>query len=839
MAKNLLNRVLSRFVEIKPGEEVIASLLFLYFFLIMFPYYIIKPVRDAKYLIEETSLRLPFAYLATAIIMAFFVHIYTKLQIKVQRRKLITISLIFFTVTCFLSGMFFMRDLAWMPLFFWVWANIFIVVLLTQFWILVNDIFNPREAKRLIGFFGSGGLLGGILGGTLTGLLAWEIPDYLLFIAAGMLVLCVLVGNQIFIWQKKNKPISANSNSINKAKNQETAKAGFIDSFNTVRKNYYLKLLAAVVTLTFVVATFIDWQFKTVIDVEVRMDLKMLYFGYIHAGLLVLPFLVQLLMTSNIIKRYGIRFALLLLPFVLLLCSLGIGFWPIFYLALAIKASDKSLSFSLNQSVRELLYIPVSPEVKNKAKIFIDMFLNRFAKGIGALILILLVYVYVVPEEWVEEVIWKDKIKLISIITVIFIGAWAFLSLRLSKEYTNIVKQKLEVKWDRGDRVVAEKMDVDYTKLVFDTIESKDRSSVLYAMNLYDLIKQDKLTPEVRKLISYKSDERTVSSMGGLFESGETALLPEMDDMLSEEVLEKEVGEIMSLDVYQEVMKGYVDKVLVDKAEGTETSKIEVAKAIGLMESHSPLTQKLEELLEDESLEVSKYAIESAAKLKRREHVPGLIYKLHNPLTREDAGTALEKYGERIVGTLSDYLGDSEEEVGLRQEVASVLARIPVQDSADFLAWELTEDNKDMDPGLIDALDRIRSGEPDIQVQEDIVKTKIFKEIKKYYQVLFKCFDARSKAKKGKMSEQLSENLAASLMNIFKLLGLIYPHEDIFRAYQNIKTAAKDSVDYAVELLDNILPKDIRDLILPLIEDLPLDERVKRCRALLKTFPKM
>jgi hypothetical protein len=171
--------------------------------------------------------------------------------------------------------------------------------------------------------------------------------------------------------------------------------------------------------------------------------------------------------------------------------------------------------------------------------------------------------------------------------------------------------------------------------------------------------------------------------------------------------------------------------------------------------------------------------------------------------------------------------------------VASVLARIPIQDSADLLAWELAEDDEDMDYELIDALDRIRSGKPDIQVQAEIIKTRIFKEIKSYYQILIKFYETKSKVKKQKMSEKLLEELAASMMNIFKLLGLIYPHEDIFRAYQNIRTATKDSVDYAVELLDNILPKDIRDVVFPLIEDLPLEERVKRCRALLKTFPKM
>jgi ATP/ADP translocase len=833
MAKNLLNRILSRFVEIKPGEELIASLLFLYFFLIMFPYGIIKPVRDAQYLLELGSIKLPFAYLSTAVIMVFFVHFYSKLQVRVKRRVLIISSLIFFTVTCSVSRQFFMREeWEWMPLAFWIWANIFIVVLVTQFWILVNDVFNPREVKRLIGFFGSGGLLGGILGGLLTGSLGRDIPDELLLIASGILILSVFVVNYIFIWQRKNKPITDKPNYLNKERAKEPAKAGFIDCFNTVRKNYYLKLLAVVVTLTFIVATFIDYQSKTVINMKIlRLDKYTEFFGFFHAGLYVIPFLISIFISSNLIKSYGIRIVLLLFPLMLLLCFGGIAFWPVIGFALAIKASDKSLSFSLNQYVRELLYIPVSSEVKYKAKVFIDMFLNRFAKGIGALIL--LVFIFLPPDPW------QNRIKIVSIIAVVFIVAWVFANLKVSKEYTNIVKQKLEMKWDRGDRVVAEKMDVDYTKLVFDTLESRDRSSVLYAMHLFDLIKQDKLTPEVRKLISYKASERKVSSLGGLFESGETTLVPETDDMLGEEVLEKEVEEIMSMDVYQEVMKGYIDKVLVDKTDDTETSKMEVAKAIGLMESHSPLAQKLEELLDDESPEVSKYAIESAAKLKRREHVPGLIYKLHNPLTKEDASAALEKYGERIVGTLSDYLGDYDEDVGLRQEVASVLARIPIQDSADFLAWELAEDNEDIDHELIDALDRIRSGKPDIQVQEEIIKTEIFKEIKRYYQILIKFYDAKSKVKKPKMSEKLSENLTASMMNIFKLLGLIYPHEDIFRAYQNIRTATKDSVDYAVELLDNILPKEIRDAIFPLIEDLPLEERVKRCRTLLKTFPKM
>jgi len=375
-------------------------------------------------------------------------------------------------------------------------------------------------------------------------------------------------------------------------------------------------------------------------------------------------------------------------------------------------------------------------------------------------------------------------VQVVSAIIVVFILAWAFLNLKVSKEYTNTVKQKLEMKWERADRLVAEKVDLNYTKLIFDTLESKKRSSVLYAMHLFDLIKQDKLSYKVKKLISYKSDEVRISSLGTLFEGGETSLGPETDDYVSEKVLGKEVKEIMSLDVYQKVMEDYFEKVLVDESKEAEIAKMEAAKAIGMMESNSPIVQKLEEFLRDESPEVSRYAIESAARLRKREHVYALIQKLHNPFTREDASTALEKYGSRVSGTLADYLGDSEEEIELRKGAASVLARIGTQEAAYFLTWVLTEDKEDIDIELIDALDRIRSEKPDVQFQEGIVTTKIAELIKKHFHILIDFYDSKLIEKKQRISENFPKDLTVSFMNIFKLLGLIYPHKDINKAHQ-------------------------------------------------------
>ncbi len=834
MAKNRLHSFLSRIAEIRHGEEIISLLLFSYFFLITAPFNIIKPIRDAEYLKKLTPQKLPYAY-ATALLVAIIVALHSKLQIKIRRHLLISFSLFFFILTCLFFWLFLPREAEqgrkWLLVAYWMWANMFIVVLVTQFWILVNDVFNPREAKRLIGFFGSGGILGGIFGGLITTILAKlkVSNNNLLLVASGFLLACALVVNYIFVWQRKGKNLSGEEPQKHIGTGREPQRVGFKDCFDTVRKDFYLKLLAAVVIVTGIVSIFIDWQSKSIVYIANPFGGNLtVFFGIFYTGLLVFAFLLQLFATSNFIKRYGIRFALLLYPALLLLLSLGIATWPILAFAVAIKASDKSLSFSINQSARELLYIPVSPAIKYKAKIFIDMFLNRLADSLGALILFVVFSFH-----------FKDQILIqaVSVISGLFIFGWIVLNLKASREYTNTVKQKLEMKWERVDRAVAEKMDMDYTKLVFDTLESKNRSSVLYAMHLLDLIKKDKLTPDLRKLIGYKSNEMKASSLGALFESQDTTLFPETDDFIDDKALEKDVKEIMSLDVYQDLMKTYFDKTLSDKSKEAVTAKMELAKAIGLMESRSPLAQKLEELLQDESPEISKYAIESAASLRKKEYIPALVSKLQNPLTREDAISALEKYGQKIVGTLGDYLGDTEQDVELRKAVTSVLAYIGTQDAVDFLCWELAEDRGDMDSELVDALDKICSEKPDVQFPEEIIKNKIVKEIKKHYLVLIQFYDSSPEDMNESKRKALERDLTISLMNIFKLLGIVYPHDDIARAYQNIRVGTKNSVAYAIELLDNILHKEMRDILLPIIEDISLEERAKRCQSLLKAFP--
>jgi len=828
VASRRLRSIVSRVVDIKPSERAISLLLFGYFFLITAPYYIIKPLRNASYLDRQGGEKLPLAYLLTAVIMGLIVNFHSRLQVRFPRHILIASSVFFFFFNIFAFWLLFRTDWKWVPTVFWVWANIFAVVLVTQFWILFNDIFNPREARRLIGFVGSGGLLGAICGSMLAGSLArTRFFDNLLLLAAGILGLGIGVIYGIFRWQRRRKPAPDRPEAEDKAlpKLSPAEKVGFRDAFNTTRQSRYLVLLAGIMLATWVVSTLIDFQFNSVVSRQVAEERNLTsFFGYFNAGMNAVAFLLQLFLTSRIIQLLRIRMTLLIYPLALLLCSTGIGLVAYASLlpAILIKSSDKSLAYSLNQSVRELLYIPISPEQKYKSKIFIDMFLNRFAKGLGAVILLVLLAVFGKGTDM--------AIRSISAATIICIFGWIALNQRAWREYNNMVKGRLELKYERADHLVAQEMDVEYAKLVFDTVESRNKSSVLYAMHLFDLIKRDKLTPEVKKLISCQADGIRAASLGTLFEQGETCLGPDLDDSLPEEVLKKEVQEIVSLDVYQEVMKDYLDKAMEGSGPGSEVARMEAAKSIGLMDPSAPLVEKLADLLGDESVEVSRYAMQSAAELQRREDVPALVWRLRHPVLRADAADALFKFGGRIVGTLADFLADKSEDPELRSSVASSLARIGTQEAADFLSWQLAEGKERLNPAVIDGLDRIRTGHPEIRFEPEIIKSEIMRETRAYCRYYIKLYAEMEKSDTVLRWEKTRES---ALWNILQLLGLIYSHEDMAKVYQNLKAGTKNSVAYAIELLDNLLEKDMRDAVFPLVEDLPPDEKLRRCRHLL------
>jgi len=827
MTKTTIHKALSRVVDMKPGEMPTAVLMFFYFFLITCSVYIVKPVKISNFLESLNAELLPFAYLITAILIGFVVSLNTRLLHDMKRNVYISLSLMFFIFSLVLFWFLFQREWSWLSMIYWVWCDIFTITTVTQFWITVNDIYHPRQARRLIGFFVSGGLLGGIAGSLLARFLAKVLGTTdLLLICPFLLLPCILIVS--ILHKKTQEPLKDKKRGNTST---EPSKTGYLESFGIIRKSRYLLILSAIMTTAIIITTMVDFQFNSVIEKTLfDKDERTAFLGTFFTGLLVFSYLVHIFLTSRILKNFGMRMALSIAPLFLLTASIVILFIPaafLLYWAIAIKGGDKSLAHSLNQSVRELLYIPISPEIKYKAKVFIDMFINKFAKGIAATILIVCIFIL------------DFSLEHISLIIIGFSLLWIFLNRWITREYVGSVKKNLKIKWQDADKFISETVDIDMTKLVFDTLQSKDRSSVLYAMNLFDLIKREKMSPELRNIIAYKSDQVQACAMDSLLELDGELLLPKEDDALDQEDFSTQIQEIMSQDIYHQVLKEQLDKIVDEKGEKGEVSRMEAAKVLGMMESSSPVTSELNKLLKDKSPDVLRYAIESAGKLKRREFVPHLINHLSMPRVESISSKALIAYGNKITGILKDYLSDPDVNLQTRRAIPDILKQVGTQRAADLLTFELKKKENEVEKEIIEALYKMRIKNPQIQFPQKPVLEITIQIIKKCYFVLLEMHDLMADRRKEHLVSDMEKNLSRSLKHIFELLSLIYSPDDIIKAYQNICAGTKKSIDYSIELLDNILQREVKEVLFPLIDDISFEDRVRKCKQMIKPLEKV
>jgi hypothetical protein len=594
-------------------------------------------------------------------------------------------------------------------------------------------------------------------------------------------------------------------------------------------------LIAAVVAIGIIVSTFIEFQFLSAASDHFlsRKDMQA-FFGFFFAGLTIFAFFLNAFLTGNFIKKLGVKLTVLLTPVVLLLCSVVVLIAPFALLpAIFIKGSDESLDFSLKQTVREILYIPVASGLRFKAKPFIDMFISRVAKVVAALILLVFALLLNKEVKFLTPVFDAGLAKQLSWIVIAFLIPWVVLSLKIGREYINAINRSIKVKWDRVDQSVMEQLDVDSAKEIFDAVESRDRSAALYAMHVFDLLQRDKLTPEIKNMISEKSGEVKVSSLSDLFNAEGAAGFPETAEDIRQEDLVTDIRETMSLDAYQELMEWHAGNVMAE-SQKSEVEKMELAKAIGLMSPDAPLTDRLEALIDDRSPDVSCYALKSAARLKKVGYIPAIIRKLSHPSTREDAISALHKYGLSAMPALEESLSDRRQDLNLRKAVVETLARLGTQKAAFGLAEELDQGGGELDPEIIDALDRIRTEKGDVALPTRVAKRKVFSLVHKYCRAFLDLQELGHGESTEAVRHRLKRDMETLLPDIFKLLGLVYPQEEIRKAYQNIETGTRNSIAYAIELLDNTLKKDMRDVIIPLVEDLSSSERQRIFQKILK-----
>jgi AAA family ATP:ADP antiporter len=842
-----LNKIFNRLGDVRGREARAALNLFFLFFLITFAFYIIKPVRESL-LIGATPSWWPYADLATALLIGFVVALNTRLLDRMPRRTYLTASLLFFMASLFAfwkvfdviqtaqiqspvadsSGIMF---LLWaqtiilqnkvIPVFvFCFWADVFIAMSVTQFWIAVNDVIAPFQAKRLVGLFVSGGLFGGIAGSAVAALAShFRVipPHYLLLICPGLLGLALVTVNVVYAGQRK----------IGEAAGTErlapAARVGYLESFKTVVRDRYLLLLAGMVASALIAGTLINYQFKIIVRhvFETNADRTSFIAAFLFV-ILAVSTVVHLITTRRFLRAYGIGWAISLAPIALIVGAAAVFVIPVGVMLLWAwyeRGGDKAFDSTLSQSVRELLYIPVQEDVKYKAKIFIDMFVNKFGTGLGAGLYLALLNIRHFSYRMDQPL---TIIRETGVLALLFLTSWLVLTRLVYRRYPDVLKPAIRRKWEKGEAVIAQHVDVDLTLLIFNTIQSRERSTTLYLMNLFDLVHRKELTPELKDLLGVKRDQIGARGMEALFDVGGAGLFPGLEEAMDDVELRREIDLVFLLPTYQDIMKERLSGIA---ASASEVDRIEAAKIIGRMVANGPTLEALGKLLQDPSAEVALYALESAGVHRSPEHIPLIVPRLANPMLSAEAQTALAAFGPGIEGVLLPLLRDPGEPLEVRRAVPEVLARVGTQRAADGLLDELSRHDESIEQALVDALDKIRTDRPQVRFRAKAVRAEVLRLLRTAAEGSLEPSDHPASAK---------AILDIRIKRVFDLLTLMYPREDIIKDYQNLLQGTARAVAFSMEHLDTILDREIKGLLIPLLDDLPAGERQARLRRALR-----
>jgi AAA family ATP:ADP antiporter len=842
-------RFVERLLNLQGGDLKRAAPLFLYLFLIQGGYGMGKIARDALFLDKFAVTKLPYADIGVAVLVGFVVAGYVRLAKRVPMRSLLVWGQLFF-VSNALAFWLLARYAHWPWLYpaVYIWVGIFGVLAPAQVWTLANYLLTTREAKRLFGVVGAGAILGNTFGAAGSNLINGRFGTQALLIGIALfLALSVpLVG---LIWGQRREAPETAENGTDGSRSQP---ARLSESLRLIFSSPYLSAIAGVICIASVVTTVARWQFNAFakaayVDTGAFTNFRSMF--EFCCGLACLA--TQLLLTSRVLRRFGIGPALLVAPVVLMLASGGILISGALAAAILLRGSDQVFGHSIDRSAVELLYLPVAPRIKVAVKSIIDTFVWRLGDGLGGLVLLIVA----------TGLGWS--MRRVSWVTLALLVCWLVGALVARRGYTAALRESIRQQHLDTQQISLPVLDRATTALIAAHLSTVQGSDMLYALSLFELGRKQASHPALRVLLRHPDPRVRARVASILSEAGDRSVLPHMEKLLRDAQLEVRTAALLYLARHAHVdplakiqeLGDFPDfsarsAVVVFLAQPGPAQNLAAARALFDQMVHEdpsagsraraeatrliPSLPRdfgdcLDALLADPDPDVARQAIDTAGRLRDRRFVPLLLQRLAAPELNSQAAEALARFGDRIVGTLRDGLVDTRAPLALRREIPAVLARIGTEAAARVLCENLLDADPALRSQVMAALNKICGSRPQTPMDTQLVETVLAAEIMGHYGS-YKFLGRLGSALEGDeaAASALKESMARDVERIFLLLKLLYPAHDLRRAYRALQSHDAAVRDNAVEFLDNVLNPSLRRMLVPLFDrQVGVPERVE------------
>ncbi len=421
------------------------SLLSLAFFCTIGTYWLLRPLKDGFFFDVVGGQYQPMAKMISVFIVTFLVLVYSKLVDIVERHKLFyvigSVYVVLFAFVTYCVGLPRIGVNAVNPVFlrYIGWATYFIIesfgsIVVALFWSFTASICTPESAKKGYAAIIAGAQIGAIFGP----FLAWnaETLGMQLLFAIGTLGVVALM----FVIKHFVKVMPADQLESPAHDGAKKTKTGFLEGAKLLLTRPYLFGIFAVVTIYEIVGTIVDYQMKMqakALPQYASQEAFTSFMGIFGMAANSLAFIMALLGTGYLMKKFGLRFCLLTFPVVLGLAVTGlygavsfgdVGPTTLLWITFGVMMIAKGLSYALNNPSKEMMYIPTSKDAKFKSKGWIDMFGSRSSKAAGAAF---------------NNMFKSSPAMLLTYGTVLslgFIGVWIVAAIFVSGKFNKLVK---------------------------------------------------------------------------------------------------------------------------------------------------------------------------------------------------------------------------------------------------------------------------------------------------------------------------------------------------------------------------------------------------------------
>jgi len=379
-----MKRIFSKIVDVRPNEVRALWLSFLFFFVVLAGYYVIRPIRDNIGAASYENLWWMFTVVLVTMIAANA--LFSMIVARMPRRKFIPIAYRFFIVNLiiFFVLMQYMPPgkQRWVDGCFFVWVSVFNLFATAVFWSFMTDLFTTEQAKRLFGFIAVGGSLGGILGPIITTSLVRHVSTgVLLLICAGMLE---IAARSVRFFPEEFRRDDAQS--VEDAAAAEKPIGGkFWEGVTHICKSPYLFGLFLFILLYTLTSTWAYFQQAELTKAGFAdKAARTAFFAKLDLSVNTLTLCLQIFLTGRLMKFLGVTVTLLFMPVLSLFGFAAMGVAPVLGVLATFQVARRASTFAFMRPAREVLFTVLRREDKYKAKSFIDTFGYRCGDQFGA-----------------------------------------------------------------------------------------------------------------------------------------------------------------------------------------------------------------------------------------------------------------------------------------------------------------------------------------------------------------------------------------------------------------------------------------------------------------------